>query len=180
MEKYTKLSKKSILILVLLLIVVCLALIVFDFFGRVKHYSFGEEIRAFPIEQTAVIFTEWKITNTFHGDDAGEGSVFVVINYTVRNIGDTELSLSEFRSAQTPILKYGNYYAEARHIPVWIPLPSPGGEKLWYLYDENLVSLMPNQSTRGFIYYKILEGYEPEKLLHPNKDSPTIIIDFKR
>ena len=128
MEKYTKLSKKSILILVLLLIVVCLALIVFDFFGRVKHYSFGEEIRAFPIEQTAVIFTEWKITKTFHGDDAGEGNVFVVINYTVRNIGDTELSLSEFRSAQTPILKYGNYYAEARHIPVWIPLPSPGGE----------------------------------------------------
>jgi len=179
MQICLKLPEKSVkIILASLLVIVCLILMFSGLFGRIKHYSFGEEIRGFPIEKTAVIFTEWKITKTFHDDTAREGDVFVVINYTVRNIGNIELSLSDFRSAQTPILKYGNYYAEARHIPVWIPLPSPGGERLWYLYNANLVSLMPNQSANGFIYYEILEGYQPEKLLFPNKDSPSIIIDF--
>ena len=180
MQAHMKLSEKSIkIILVSSLVIICLILVFSSLLGHVKHYSFGEEINGFPIEKTAVIFTEWKITKTFYDDNAREGNVFVVINYTVRNIGDMELRLSDFRSAPTPILKYGNYYAEARRTPVWIPLPSPEGERLWYLYDENLVSLMPNQGADGFIYYEILEGYQPEKLLFPNKDSPSIIIDFK-
>lgn len=136
-----------------------------------KRFSFNEEIRNFPITKTAVTFTGWKFTKELVYGEASEGNVFVVINYTVRNIGDTKMDwrdLYEFMTAKAPILQYGNYYAEAETFGV-----------VWHFYGLPISSeLMPNQTIDGFLYYEILEGYQPKQLLFPNKDSPSIIIEM--
>jgi len=131
-----------------------------------QNYQLNDEIKNFPIQKTSVTFTEWSTTNKVISS-ARSGNIYVVINFTVRNIADNELDIIDFvgilTGAKRPQLKYGDYYADA--IMGW--------------HVEYLSSyLMPNQSLTGFIYYEILEGYEPIELLFPNKDSPQVIIEL--
>jgi len=132
----------------------------------VRRFSFNEEIKSCPIKKTSVTFTAWTTMKTFSYHYAREGNIFVVINYTVRNIGDTELG-TDFAFADTPILKYWNYYADAKI----------GIVTYWSFHGTYPLELMPNQSlTNGYIYFEILEGYQPTELVFPSKESPQIII----
>ena len=139
----------------------------------VKHYSFNEEIRGFPIEKTSVTFTGWRIVNA----SWGLTNDIVIVNYTVRNIGDTTLDTSDFLSAKTPILKYGNsYYADST---IYILTGWGFYQSASFPYSMYPTQLMPNQAlTNGFLEFKIIQGTQPTELIFPDKDSPSIIIDF--
>jgi len=135
----------------------------------VRHFSLNEEIKNFPIQETSITFKTLAFMKTFNYQNAHEGNIFVVINCTVRNIGDTELELVDFIFADTPILKYGEYYTNAKIGRVWY----------WSFYGIYPIRLMPNQSlSDGYIYFEILEGEQPKDLVFPKKDSPSIIIDL--
>ena len=135
-----------------------------------QNYQLNDEIKNFPIQKTSVTFTEWSTSKKLYGlyglsyATARSGNIFVVINYTVHNSADTELDLVDFYWAKIPMLKYGDYYADAYH-------------NFWN-YEGSTMYLMPNQTLNGFICYEILEGYEPIELLFPNKDSPKVIIEL--
>jgi len=172
-----KLSVKKIVV-VPLLAILCLIMFIYVvpriqyLFTNVKYYHFGEEIEHFPIEKTAVTFTAWEFKKEVYVSKANEGCVFVVINFTVRNIYDTKLgfqTLCDFHEAKAPILKYGNYYAGAEALLSY----------RWNFYDPYVCELMPNQTLTGYIYYEILEGYQPQQLLYPNKDAPSIVINIE-
>ena len=151
-----------------------------------SDYSFGEELKGFPIEQTSVTFTDWKIIKAsedyswqaLHGNND-----LVVVNYTVRNIGDTKLQTIDFQSATAPILKYGNsYYAD----PVTL-LTITGWNfyvtSMWDDTNPKLIypsSLMPNQeATNGYIQFEVIHGTQPIQLVFHNKNSPSLVVNFE-
>jgi hypothetical protein len=137
----------------------------------------GTEIKNFPLQQTSITFTNWITATTlydaygFAWDTASEGDTFVVIYYTVRNIGDTEIDIDNLLLTTPPTLKYGDYYAEASF-----------GWEFNYTNTgpQNVTTtLMPNQSeTNGYIFYEILLGYQPTELLYPNQNSPSLVINL--
>lgn len=135
-----------------------------------KHYTFNEEIKGFPIGETSVTFTGWRIVN---GSSMGfqEDTNVVIVTFEVRNIGDTTLNTVDFVSATAPILKYGNgYFADP------LLLGSAWG---WTFSQYIPMQLLPNQSlTNGFIEFEIISGTQPTQLVFPNKESPSIVIDF--
>jgi hypothetical protein len=168
--------RKSVIALAIMIPVVVLGILYIpSLLTRVsmRQYSFGQEIKGFPIDKTAVTFTAWTTIKRFDAtaNTAREGNTFVVINYTVRNIGDMELDIIDFAFSGAPILKFGNYYAD--------PIITVTSTYWGFYFDAQYSShyLMPNQSqTNGFIYHEILEGQLPVELVYPNKESPQITI----
>jgi len=170
-----KLSGKKI-VAIPIVVILCSIILIYvvpripNLFTNVKYYSFGEEIQHFPIEETAVTFTAWEFKKEVNFYEANEGCIFVVINFTVRNIAGKKLdawNLRVFSESDAPILTYDSYYAEAE------------GVFQWNIYEyPSSLELMPNQTLTGYIYYEILEGYQPQQLLYPNKDAPSIVIDI--
>ena len=131
----------------------------------VKHYSFNEEIRTFPLETTSITFTEWRIIRSA----TDEINYFVRISYTVRNISDQILDLNSFSMlGGAPILDYGNdHYAYSFYEM----------NNYWEFNGDTPSQLMPNQAvSNGILQYEIPEGSQPVRLLHPNQNSPKIAI----
>jgi ribosomal protein L37AE/L43A len=138
----------------------------------------GTEIMHYPLDTLSFAVTSWSYATTLYNvPDAGlssalpSGSIYVVVNFTFRNIGDTETNLeSDYWSLQpvtVPLLQYGNYYAT-----------SPTFFSFLSIYSNQPTDLMPNQTTNGALIYTILQGYTPSRLLYPNKDSPTFVINL--
>lgn len=143
-------------------------------------YSMGEEIKGYPIGEMAISIIYWKTTEQFSYDTAywaENGTTFVLYNFTIRNLGNTELNLMEYDlrtrldSVDPPMLKYGSYYASDS-----ILTTMPWSWK-YRLFTGEPSTLMPNQSTMGFLIYRILDGYQPTQLTYPNGDSPQFIIE---
>ena len=144
-------------------------------------YALGEEVRGYPIDELASSITYWKTTKKsselgvagWPYSDAENGTSLVAFNITVRNIANTELNFFSnevylrLYVIEPPKLKYGNYYADAERAPAghWADICFDGPN-----------SLMPNQTTKGLLLYKILDGYQPTVLVYPNENSPNFII----
>lgn len=168
-------SKKFLLIFVILLSIT--AVLSFQLLSEhssepssnsvAKHYLFNEEIRAFPLEETSVTFTAWRIIRS----SAEQTNDFVRINYTIRNIGDKKLDLTSFSMfGETPILNYGNNYYATSFYEM---------DNYWEFDGPTPSYLMPNQTTtNGILQYEIIKGANPKQLLYPSEHSPLIIIDF--
>jgi hypothetical protein len=163
-----------------LILVVLLAIITVSLFGLLlkhspesssdsvaKHYLFNEEIRAFPLEETSVTFTAWKII----GSSTEQTNDSVRINYTIRNIGNKTLDLISFSMfGETPILSYGNNFYATSFYEM---------DNYWEFNGPTPSHLVPNQAaTNGILQYEILKGSNPKQLLYPNEHSPLIIIDL--
>jgi hypothetical protein len=169
-----------------LLIVVGLIAVFFVFLYKPQlllgphAYAMGEEIKSYPVDEMAISITYWKTTEQFHEIgfgwfDSENGTTLVLFNFTIRNIASKEISLWDYEfsaklnSVEPPMLKYGNYYASDK---------AAVGTGIWtqrlLIYEPT--KLMPNQSTKGLLIYKILDGYQPTQLVYPNGDSPQFII----
>jgi hypothetical protein len=173
--------------------------------NRERYYRFGQEIRNFPIEKASITFTAWTATKAFDeakhwgNISAPQSYVFIIVNYTVRNIGDTEFEIANFSLAKTPLLKYGNYYASceiARSLIVGsdYSIDLRGITTYWSFYqtygimDKGSMWEMPTPVfvgpsigsnvtlSNGFIYFQIPEGCQPAELVFPSKDSQQTII----
>lgn len=138
------------------------------------------EIKHYPLNELSFTVTDWTLTKEGHqhifGVDSLEpknGNVYVIVNFTFRNIGDMEINILnnenfwKLAEITTPLLEYGDYYAQA------YPRNFCSGAGLYWYQPTDL---MPNQTTQGGLLYEILEGYTPSSLLYPNKDSPTFVI----
>jgi hypothetical protein len=147
----------------------------------------GTEIKNYPIDGLSFTVTDWTFTTVEAIDSAKilgliglpepqSGSVYVLVNFTLRNIGDMEINFQAYDTyyklgaVTTPSLQYGNYYAQAN------PTNFLTGYAGYYLGQST--DLMPNQTTKCALVYEILEGYTPSRLLYPNKDSPTLVINL--
>jgi hypothetical protein len=144
----------------------------------------GTEIKNYPLDDLFFTVTGWSYAASWLKlpNVAGlgyllgpsSGSVYVVVNFTFRNIGTMEMNLETYDNfwkladVKLPLLQYGSYYAEA----------TPSSFDTYPFYWGQPKSLMPNQTTNGAIVYQILEGYTPSKMVYPNKDSPTFVINF--
>jgi hypothetical protein len=168
-------SKLRLMILIMLVLIV--ALLFYQLLSTLKsepsseylakHYLFNEEIRAFPLEETSVTFTAWKILRS----SAEQTNELVRINYTVRNISDKLLDLTSFSMfGEAPILDYGNNYYTTSFYEM---------DNFWEFYGATPSHLMPNEvATNGILQYEIIKGASPEHLLYPDELSPLVIIDF--
>lgn len=129
-----------------------------------RYYTLGEEIKGLPTlgeEKVSITFTSCNVTNKFRYHSPDKGNSLVVFNFTIRNTADIEIyTLGIFFPFDEPLLKYDGYYAQIETFGYW----------------EHNFSLMPNQTMSGWMYYEILEGYEPIELVYPNKESPEIIV----
>jgi hypothetical protein len=148
-----------------------------------QHYGMNQEIRGFPTGNVSMTFTSWMYAKSFHGLDPlmvlepGENATLVVFNFTLRNIANNEIEIrsslqygegaDSFTPRPSPLLKYGGYYAQAKH-----DIPYDQFYGLW----EYKYTLLPNQSVKGYIVYEILEGYTPTELVYPSQESPQISI----
>lgn len=161
---------------ILLMLFGIIAVLVYLFLSRppppvAEHYSFNEEIKSFPIEETSVTFTDWKIENSSYGNND-----VVTIEYKVRNDGDSNLELTSFLLSEAPTLKYGNnYYSSATYYSDW---RARSRWQLSYPYPYFPSYFSPNQTLNGYLKYEIIKGLQPTQLLFPDKNSPTTIIDF--
>ena len=145
----------------------------------------GTEIKNYPLDGLSFTVTSWwfvttaealpivtGITGFLYGPSSG--SVYVVINFTFQNIGNTGVNLLtdknywNLASVTPPIVQYGNYYAEAT--------PTSFSEPPVYVGQPT--DLMPNQITNGALVYQILQGYAPSRLLYPDQNSPTFVINL--
>jgi hypothetical protein len=144
-------------------------------------YALNEEIRGYPVEELSISIAYWKTTKQLHElgfwYDAKEGNVFVMFNFTIRNIANTEIDFYEnnfflkLMPIDRPLLVYNDYYAQA--YTSW---------NYWagdFLLSEPRQSLMPNQTTKGLLTYEILDGYEPIELVYPSRESPIFIVRIK-
>jgi hypothetical protein len=145
----------------------------------------GTEIKNYPLNGLSFTVTSWwfattaeavpivtGITGFLYGPSSG--SVYVIINFTLQNIGNTEMNLLtdenfwNLASVAPPVLQYGNYYAGAT--------PTSFSEPPVYLGQPT--DLMPNQITNCALVYQILQGYTPSRLLYPDQNSPTFVINL--
>jgi len=169
--------KKAMIALAIVVTVVLLGIIFIPSLitPHPRYYTLGEEMRGFPTEKVAITFTSWNVTKMFlFGMASGENATLVVFNFTLRNIADNQVEVypnllhyegEPLRPRIPPLLKYGSYYADTHPVFAYY----------WGLWESTLI-LLPNQSVKGFIYYEILEGYEPTELVYPSKESPEIIV----
>jgi hypothetical protein len=144
----------------------------------------GSEIKHYPLDGISFTVTNWTLVQEIDLNVTGitgllprtpkNGDVYVIVNFTFRNIGDAELAGSfdnfyELASVTSPLLNYGNYYAQA------YPSKFNVGNGLYW---GQTIDLMPNQTANGALVYEILDGYTPSSLLYPNKDSPKFVINL--
>jgi hypothetical protein len=184
-----KLEKHSKLLLIALAIIISVVLLAIIFLPSIispsnqpinptaQYYSLNQEITEFPTANTSITFTSWAYTPCFGIFEASENTNLLILNFTLQNIANTEIKtrsnlqyLTEaepFTPREAPLLKYGDYYAEAK--------PDFPYAHYWGLL-ESKTNLLPNESAKGYLIYEILKGYAPTELVYPSKDSPQIII----
>ncbi|MCW4003638.1 MAG: hypothetical protein NWE95_06985 [Candidatus Bathyarchaeota archaeon] len=169
---------------IVLAVIVLVVLYQQQFFQSVKTYALGEQIKGYPIEELQTNIIYWKTTTQFHESgywfDSEEGTTFVFFNFTIQNIANKEIDLWEhelylkLNSVQPPKLKYGTYYADSDN-----GISSTGTWSDHLLINDPVRAhgtMMPNQTAKGLLIYKILEGYQPTELVYPNEDSPKFVI----
>jgi hypothetical protein len=184
-----KLEKRTKLMLIALLIIIALVSLTIIFLPSIlnpsnnpinptaQYYNLNQEIKGFPTVNTSITFTSWTYISSFSIFEADENTNLVILNFTLQNIADNEIKtrsnlqyLTEaapFTPREAPLLKYGDYYAEAK---TEIPYAN-----YWALWDFK-ATLLPKESAKGYLVYEISKGYTPTELVYPSKDSPQIII----
>jgi hypothetical protein len=184
-----KLEKRTKLMLITLLIIIALVSLTIIFLPSIlnpsnnpinptaQYYNLNQEIKEFPTVNTSITFTSWTYISTFSIFEADENTNIVILNFTLQNIADNEIKtrsnlqyLTEaapFTPREAPLLKYGDYYAEAKtDVPY---------SYYWILWKPQ-TNLLPNESINGCLIYEILKEHTPTELVYPSKDSPQIII----
>lgn len=154
--------KKTVVLGALIFIGIAIVFYFFVLNPQPQNFAIGEEIKSFPTENVSLTLTSLNITKNFRGyrPSYGSNNTLVVFNFTLRSIADTEIyTLENFPHEKMLLLKYDGYYAQYR---------------TWSFWETNL-SLMPNQSIKGWMFYEILEGYEPNTLVYP-KESPEVFV----
>ena len=187
-----KLEKRTKLMLIALLIIIALVSLTIIFLPSIlnpsnnpinptaQYYNLNQEIKEFPTVNTSITFTSWTYISSFSIFEADENTNIVILNFTLQNIADNEIKtrsnlqyLTEaapFTPREAPLLKYGDYYSEAK-----TDFPYSHYWGLW----ESKANLLPNESVKGYLIYEILKGYTPTELVYPNKDAPQIIVKLQ-
>lgn len=132
-------------------------------------YSLGEEIKGYPAEELATTFTQFRTT---YPEDKPDRCI-VYVDFTLRNIANREIDLWELEISSdlllnTPLLKYGDYYATygtSINPKVWLI------DGLKEVSTEQEKSMMPNQSFQGALEYEIAKGYSPSALVYPDPNA---------
>jgi|SRR4030042_1398995 len=183
MKKLEKNPKLLLLALAIIIPIVSLAIIFLpsilnpDNHSTVPYYDLNQEITAFPTVNTSITFTSWTYTASFDIFEASESTNLVILNFTLKNIANNEITIrsnlqylteaAPFTPREAPLLKYGDHYAEAK-----TEIPYAHYWRLW----KPQTNLLPNESISGCLLYVIPKEHTPTELAYPSKDSPQIII----
>ena len=141
-----------------------------------QYYDLNQEIAGFPAVNTSMAFTSWTYTSSFIFE-AGPNKNLVIVNFTLRNIADSEIETStnlqylpaadSFTPRDAPLLKYGGSYAKAE-----TDFPYSHYWGLWATQN----TLLLHESVAGYLVYKIPQENTPIELVFPNAESPKIIV----
>lgn len=187
--KKPKHAKLLLIALAIIIPVILLGIIVFPLIlqhggqpinPEVQYYNLNQEIGGLPTGNTSITFTSWTYTSSFNIFDANENTNLIILNFTFQNIANKEIEIrpnlqysteaEQFTPREAPLLKYGDYYSEAK-----TDFPYSHYWGLW----ESKANLLPNESVKGYLIYEILKGYTPTELVYPNKDAPQIIVKLQ-
>ena len=184
----TKLEKRKLLLIVLAIVIpVILLTVVFlppilnlGNNSATQYYDFNQEVMAFPTANTSITFTSWTFTSAFDVFKADENTNLIILNFTIKNTADTEISTRSnlqyspedgpYSPREAPLLKYDDDYAEAK-----TEIPYAHYWRLW----KPQTTLLPDESAPGLLVYEIPKEHTPTELVYPSKDSPQIIINIK-
>lgn len=177
-------SPTKIIVLGIVLIIIVGALLwyfVVPSYFQNSNPQLGTEIKNYPLGGLSFTVTNWtfatfdEIPNvigiTGFLQLPQSGSIYVLVNFTLRNISDMEINFVNVQAGTadaSPLLQYGNYYAQA----------TPNSFSVLPVYNDQSTDLLPTQTTHGVLVYEILEGYTPSSLLYPNQNSPTFVINL--